>query len=153
MHHIGSWGKTVRDRLVPTLGGRLASHAHYLKERGFLEKVRIKMSLNLNHRSYQNGIHVFAWYITFDRCRPKRDWPKVIELSGTTLLLNSLFRFLTDKASPCKNASFFSFSIVIWEETNSLHLNNILFTELNIGHYSIISSSGFTVFSTIYSIQ
>ena len=40
MHHIGGWGKTVSDRLAPTLGGRLASHAHYLKEGVFLQKVR-----------------------------------------------------------------------------------------------------------------
>ena len=38
MHHIGGWGKTVRDHLAPTLGGRLASHDHYLKERGFWKK-------------------------------------------------------------------------------------------------------------------
>ena len=50
MHHIGGWGKTVPDRLVPTLGGRLASHAHYLKERGFWKKY--VMSLNLNHHRY-----------------------------------------------------------------------------------------------------
>ena len=51
MHHIGGWGKTVRDRLAPTLGGRLASHAHYLKEGG-LKKKKYVMSLNLNHRRY-----------------------------------------------------------------------------------------------------
>ena len=28
----------VLDRLAPILGGRLASHAHYLKEGGFWEK-------------------------------------------------------------------------------------------------------------------
>ena len=39
MHHIGGWGKTVPDRLAPTLGGRLASHAHYLKYGGFFFKV------------------------------------------------------------------------------------------------------------------
>ena len=58
MHHIGGWGKTVRNRLAPTLGGRLASHAHYLKERGFWKKY--VMSLNLNHRRYWNGNHVLA---------------------------------------------------------------------------------------------
>ena len=31
---IGGWGKTVRDRLAPTLGGHLTPHAHYLKEGG-----------------------------------------------------------------------------------------------------------------------
>ena len=41
MHYIGSWGNAVPDRLAPTLKGRLASHAHYLKEGGFfVEKVR-----------------------------------------------------------------------------------------------------------------
>ncbi len=40
MHHIGGWGKTVRDRLAPTLESRLASHAHYLKRGRFVEKVR-----------------------------------------------------------------------------------------------------------------
>ena len=43
-------GKTVQDPLAPTLGGRLASHAHYLKQRGFWKKY--VMSLNLNHRRY-----------------------------------------------------------------------------------------------------
>ena len=46
----------VRDRLAPTLGGRLASHAHYLKAVFFLKKY--VMSLNVNHRRYWNGNHV-----------------------------------------------------------------------------------------------
>ena len=50
----------VRDRLAPTLGGRLASHAHYLKEGGFGGKKYLFMSLNLNHRRYSNGNHVLA---------------------------------------------------------------------------------------------
>ena len=32
------WGKTVPDRLAPTLGHRLASDAHYLKEGSFVCK-------------------------------------------------------------------------------------------------------------------
>ena len=50
MPHIGGWGNMVRDRLAPTLGDRLASHAHYLKERGFYKK--FIMPLNLNNRRY-----------------------------------------------------------------------------------------------------
>ena len=62
IHHIGGWGKTVRGRLAPTLGGRLASHAHYLKEGIFWKKYA--MSLNLNHRRYYNDNNVLAWCIT-----------------------------------------------------------------------------------------
>ena len=47
MHHIGGWGKMVRDRIAPTLGHRLASHAHYLKEGGFLGKSRNGSQLGL----------------------------------------------------------------------------------------------------------
>ena len=64
MHHIGGWGNTVRDRRVPTLGGRLASHAHYLKMGVFGDKKYV-MLLNLNHRRYYNGSHVLARCITF----------------------------------------------------------------------------------------
>ena len=45
---IGGWGKMVWDRLAPTLGGRLASHAHYLRGRFF----KYVMSLNVNNRRY-----------------------------------------------------------------------------------------------------
>ena len=48
MHHIGGWGKTVPYRLAPTLGSRLASHAHYLKEGVFLEKVRNAIQFKLS---------------------------------------------------------------------------------------------------------
>ena len=35
----------VRNRPAPTLGGRLASHAHYLKEGGFLKKYVMSLTL------------------------------------------------------------------------------------------------------------
>ena len=47
-----------RDRLARTLGSRLVSNAHYLKEGGFYKKY--EMWLNLNHRRYYNGNRVLA---------------------------------------------------------------------------------------------